>query len=402
MDILFFIGLALICGFIGGRLARLVKLPSVVGYLLAGLLLGNSVFNIFSLKVLDRISIFSDFALGIVAFIIGSEMRISVIRKFGKGILTILLGESFGAVLLVTLGVYFLTHQLHIALIFGALAAATAPAGTVAVLQEYKSKGELTNTIYAIVGLDDGVAVVIYVFVAAFVKMFLIGSSISFVGIIKGPVIEILGSILLGGLIGIILGYFLRKLHRKPEILAISLGGILVCTSLSNYFHLSLILANMSLAVVFTNVFLFANRRAYEAINFITTSIFIVFFVIAGAHLQIKLLPAMGLVGLIYILTRSVGKMGGAHLGAVMARANPVIRKYLGLGLLPQAGVAIGLAILATKEFGALGEAGAHLAVLVINTIAATTIFFEIIGPITTKIAISKAGEIGKKKTSRY
>ena len=204
------------------------------------------------------------------------------------------------------------------------------------------------------------------------------------------------------GYIIFFLGYFLKKLHRKPEILAVSLGGILVCTSLSNYFHFSLILANMSLAVVFTNIFLFANRRAYEAINFITTSIFIVFFVIAGAHLQIRLLPAMGLVGLIYILSRSVGKIGGAHLGAVMAGSKPVIRKYLGLGLLPQAGVAIGLAILATKEFSALGEAGAHLAVLVINTIAATTIIFEIIGPITTKIAISKAGEIGKKKTSRY
>ena len=402
MDILFFIGTALICGFIGGKLARLVKLPSVVGYLLAGLLLGNSVFNIFSLKVLHRTSIFSDFALGIVAFIIGSEMRIGVIRKFGKGIMTILFTSSFLPVLLVTLGVYFLTRQFHIALIFGALAAATAPAGTVAVLQEYKSKGDLTNAIYAIVGLDDGVAIIIYAFAAAFAKMFLTGNSISFAGIVKGPVIEILGSILLGGLMGIILGYFLRKLHRKTEILAVSLGGILLCTGLSNRFHFSLILANMSLAVVFTNIFLFANRRAYEAINFITTSIFIVFFVIAGAHLQIKLLPAMGLVGLIYILSRSVGKIGGAHFGAVMAGAKPVIRKYLGLGLLPQAGVAIGLAILAAKEFGGLGEAGKHLSILVINTIAATTIFFEIIGPITTKIAISKAGEIGKKKTSRY
>ena len=402
MDILFFIGMALVCGFIGGKLAKLIKLPSVVGYLLAGLLLGNSAFNIFSLKVLDRIGIFSDFALGIVAFIIGSEMRISVIRKLGKGILTILLAESLGAVLLVTLGVYLVTRQFHIALIFGALAAATAPAGTVAVLQECKSKGTLTSTIYAIVGLDDGVAVIIYVFIAAFVKMLLIGSSISFIGIMKGPVLEILGAILLGGLMGIILGYFLRKLHRKTEILAVTLGGILICTGLSNYFNFSLILANMSLAVVFTNIFLFANRRAYEAINFITTSIFIVFFVIAGAHLQIKLLPAMGLVGLIYILSRSAGKIGGAYLGAVMAASKPVLRKYLGLGLLPQAGVAIGLAILATKEFGALGSEGQHLAVLVINTIAATTIVFEIIGPIATKFAISKAGEIGKKKISRY
>jgi len=401
MNILFFIGLAIIFGFYIGKLVKYIKLPSVVGYLIAGLFLGSSFFNIINFATLDKMNVLSDLALGIVAFIIGSEMRIALLRKMGKGLLTIILAESFGAFLLVFLGVYLLTRNLPTSLIFGAMAPASAPAGTVAVLKELKS-GPLTSTLYAVVGLDDGLAIMIYAFAAAISKMLLMHSSISILKIVKGPIIEILGAILLGGLTGIILGYFIRKLHRKQEVLAISLGGILICIGLSNYLHFSLIMANLSMGMVFTNLFLFANRRSYDAINFITTPIFIVFFVIAGAHLQIRFLPAMGLIGLIYILCRSVGLIGGAFFGATISKMSIVIRKYLGFGILSQAGVAIGLAILVTKEFPPLGSEGQHLAVLVINTIAATTIIFEIIGPIATKFAISKAGEIGKKKTSRY
>ena len=402
MNILFFIGLAIIFGFYIGKLVNYIKLPSVVGYLIAGLFLGSSFFNIINFATLDKMNVLSDLALGIVAFIIGSEMRIAILRKMGKGLLTIILAESFGAFLLVFLGVYLFTRNLPTALIFGAMAPASAPAGTVAVLKELKSKGPLTSMLYAVVGLDDGLAIMIYAFAAAISKMLLMHSSISILKIVKGPIIEILGAILLGGLTGIILGYFIRKLHRKQEVLAISLGGILICIGLSNYLHFSLIMANLSMGMVFTNLFLSANRRSYEAINFITTPIFIIFFVIAGAHLQIKLIPAMGLIGLIYILCRSAGLIGGAFLGATISKMSIVIRKYLGFGILSQAGVAIGLAILVTKEFPPLGSEGQHLAVLVINTIAATTIIFEIIGPIATKFAISKTGEIGKKKTSRY
>jgi Kef-type K+ transport system membrane component KefB len=167
---------------------------------------------------------------------------------------------------------------------------------------------------------------------------------------------------------------------------------------LSKYFHVSLILSNLGLGIVFANLFLLANRRAYQAIQSITLPIFIIFFVIAGAHLQIHLLSTMGLLGLIYIICRVLGKIGGAFFGATISKSNPAVRKYLGLGILSQAGVAIGLAILVTREFGSLGKAGEDLAVIVINTIAATTIIFEIIGPIATKFAISKAGEMNKSK----
>ncbi len=398
MDILFFIGIAILSGFIGGKLSNRLKLPGVVGFLIAGLIMGSSVLHIFSLKLLDEIAIFNDLALGIVAFIIGSEMRMSNLRKMGKGIIAIIFSESFGAFFLVALGVYFLTHKLYMALIFGAMAPASAPAGTAVVLQEYKAKGPLTNALYAVVGLDDGLAIMIYAFAAAVSKLLLTGGTISFLSVLKGPLIEILGAIVLGSLIGILLGYFMRKLHRRNDALAVSLGAILVCTALAKYFHLSFILANLSLGMAFANLFLFASRRTYEAIQSITLPIYIIFFVIAGAHLQINLLPSMGFLGIIYIVARSLGLIGGASFGATATKQSSILRKYLGFGILSQAGVAIGLAILVTREFVPLGDAGRDLSVLVINTIAATTIIFEIIGPIATKFIITKAGEINKAK----
>lgn len=396
MDILFFIGLAILFGFIWGKISNRFNLPGVVGYLIAGVLLGPSILEIFDVKLLDNIGVLSDLALGIVAFIIGSEMRMSTLRRMGGGIITIIFSESFGAFILVTLGVYLLTHKIYMALIFGAMAPASAPAGTAIVLQEYKAKGPLTNALYAVVGLDDGLAIMIYAFAIALAKIFLTGSTVSFLSVVKGPIIEILGAIVLGGFIGFLLGYFTRKLHGRNEVLAVSLGAILICTGLSKYFHFSLILSNLSLGIIFVNLFLLSNRRAYEAIQSITFPIYIIFFVIAGAHLQLKLLPAIGFLGIIYIVGRIVGLIGGAFLGATISKQEPVIRNYLGLGILSQAGVAIGLAILVTRELASLGDIGQDLGVLVINTIMATTIIFEIIGPITTKIAISKAGEINK------
>lgn len=398
MGVLFFTGLMIGCGFIGGKISKRLKFPSVVGYLIAGLLLGPSFLNIFNLELLDNMGIFNDFALGLVAFIIGSEMRMSTLRKMGGGIITIIFSESLLAFALVFAGVYFLTHKIYLALIFGAMAPASAPAGTAVVLQEYKAKGPLTNALYAVVGLDDGLAIMIYAFAAAFAKISITGTSESFLRIVQEPAIEIIGAIALGGILGFILGYITRKIHDKKEVLALSLSAAMICSGLANYFHLSLILANLSLGMVFANLFLNSNRRAVDSINFISLPIYTIFFVIAGAHLQVSLLPAMGFLGIVYIVCRSLGLVGGACFGATVSRSDPVLRKYLGLGILSQAGVAIGLAIMATRDFSMMGQQGKDLAVLVINTIAATTIVFEIIGPIATKFAIKKAGEIGKAK----
>jgi Kef-type K+ transport system membrane component KefB len=341
--------------------------------------------------------LFSELALGVIAFIIGSEMRMGILSKAGKEITTILFSQVLGTCLLVALGVYFFTGRIDMAFIFGALAAATAPAGTAVVLQEFKAKGSLTNIIYALVGLDDGVTIIIYVFAIALAKVFFLHAALSFFEIIIA-LKEIAGSIFLGGLIGASSGYLLRKIRRRNDVLVISLGAVFICTGLSEYFHFSLILSNLTFGMVFANLFLIANRRAYEAIQSITSPLYIIFFVVAGAHLQFSRLLDIKFLGLVYIICRTLGKIGGSYFGAVISKSDSIIKKYVGIGILPQAGVAIGLAILVAKEFSPLGPAGRDLAITVVNTITVSTIVFEIIGPIGTKIAISKAGEIGKRR----
>ena len=396
MDILLFCSIVILCGFLGGRFSNWIKLPGVVGYLLVGVVLGPSVFNFAKEGFLNTVTGFNDLALSIVAFIIGSQLRMSMLKRMGKGIISVILSESLAAFLIVFLGIYLLSGNLPMALLFGAMAPASAPAGTAVVLREYKAKGPLTNALYAVVGLDDGLAIIIYSFSAAFAKLYLVGSQISLFTIVRGPVLEIIGSIGLGSILALGFGYFMRKINSNREILAVSLSAIFLCAGLSNHFHFSLILSNLTFGMVFANTFMFTSRRIVNTVDQITVPIYIIFFVIAGAHLQVKHLLGLGLLGTVYIICRTSGLIGGSYLGAAIARLSPTVRKYLGLGILSQAGVAIGLALLVTNEFSVLGAEGSKIAIMIINTIAATTIVFEIIGPIATKIAISKAGEIGK------
>ncbi len=396
MESLLIVGIAVIYGYIGGRLINRLKLPAVVGYILVGLILGPSLLHIFELDILDRMGVVIDLALGIIGFIIGSELHIGLLRRMGRTITTVLLAQFFGAFLLVTLGVYFLTpYPLYVALLFGALATATAPAGTVIVLQEYRAKGSLTDTLLAIVGLDDALAIMVFGFVLAVTRTLIGGGgSASFLAKLVEPLREIGGAILLGGIIGIVLAYIIRGMRRREEVLVVSLGTILLCTGLAKQLNISLILSNMVMGITASSTFLRASRRSFEAIQGIAPPIYIAFFVLAGAHLQIKLLLTMGLLGAIYVLGRSMGKMGGAYLGSVFSKAERNIKHYLGFGLLSQAGVAVSLAILVGREFGASHE----LAILIISTIVASDILFEIIGPIATKFAITRAGEAGKSK----
>jgi len=396
---LFLIGIALILGFIGGKLSNRLRLPAIVGYIVTGLFLGPSCLNLFNLDLLDRTGILSDIALALIAFVIGSQLSLNLLRRLGKGIILILLIESLGAFIIVALGVYLLTHKLYLALIFGALAPATAPAGTVAVLQEYRAKGPLTNTLLTIVGFDDGVTIGMYAFAATAAKLLILGKEgLSFHNAVGRPLIESGGALLLGIGIGMIWGYLIRRMRTKRDLLTVSLGAILVCAGVAHFFHLSSILANLTLGMVVASAFLRVSRRTLDVIEGITAPVYVLFFVSAGAHLQLGLLPEMGLLGVIYILGRTAGKMSGAFLGASIAKAESNIRKYLPFGLLSQAGVAIGLAILVGREFSDLGALGHNLAVLTINTIAATTLIFEIVGPIATKFAIPRAGEIEKAR----
>lgn len=398
MNIFLLLGILIVSGFIGAKVSDKAKIPQVVGYIIVGVLVGVSGFELVSLKMVANLEFISSLALALIGFTVGGELNYSDIKELGTSILVITIFESLSAFVLVLLSVFFLTKSLPVALIFGALASATAPAATVDVLWQYRSKGPLTTTIFAVVGLDDAAALAIYAFAASIAKVLISGKkNVSLLAMVERPFFEIIGSLVLGCLMGIILHYILKTTrHKKNELLIISLGFILICAGLANYLDFSLILTSMALGVTLTN-FSIGNKESFDAIASTTPPIYLLFFILVGARMQIALLPKLGLLGLIYVVMRISGKAFGAYFGASISNAPAVVKKYLGFALISQAGVAIGLAIDASHTFKKLGPQGAHLGLLVINVIAATTFIFQIIGPPLTKYAIFGAKEANLK-----
>lgn len=395
------LGAATVASLYMGRLAKKISLPSLVGYMVLGVILGGSVFGVFSEDNIHSLSFLTDVALGFVAFTIGSELNIRGLKKLGKGIIYIILAESFAAFIIVTLSVWAISKNLPMALIFGSLAPASAPAGTVAVIQEYGAKGTLTKALYAVVGFDDGLAIVIFGFASAAARNMLDPqSSMSLMQGILQPTVEIFFSLLIGGILGYIYTLLSRRLKPLTDIPSLTFGFIAVAIGISQWLHLSLILTSMMLGFVMTNTMPSAKTKALIGqLRTWMPFLFIPFFLLAGAHLELAALPSLGLLGVVYILSRTTGLMGGAWLGAKAGRSEPKIRKYLGFGILSQAGVAIGLSMLVLNDFNALGTPEASsIATIVITTITATCIVFEIIGPIGAKYALTKAGEIGRHK----
>jgi Kef-type K+ transport system membrane component KefB len=398
------LGLATIFGFYMGRAARLIKLPSLVGYMILGVVLGPSLFHLIGEPAMDRLSFITEIALGFVAFSIGAELSLSALRRLGVGIISIIFAESFGAFLVVTAVVYLLTRDLPMAIVFGAMAPASAPAGTVAVIQEYKAKGDLTKALYAVVGFDDGLAIIIFGFAAAFAKNLLVGEATghndSILPAMWLPLKEIIFSILVGAVIGFAFCRMVRRLKSSKDILIIIFGAVLLATGLSLRWHLSLIMTNMVVGFVLVNTRREALvHRVMAPLMDIMPLIFVLFFCLAGAHLDLSTLPKLGTLGVVYIAGRSAGLIGGARVGAMFGDVGDKVKKYIGLGILSQAGVAIGLSLVFKHEFGLLDAKYnlPHATTIgsdVLTTVTATCIFFEIIGPILTKIALTKAGEI--------
>ena len=395
--ILTVMGLVIAVAFLTGKAFQRLGIPQVLGYIVAGLFLGGSFLNAVPPELADQLTLVSEIALGLIGFDIGSHLLFSELRKLGRSIIVILIFEALGTFLLVTAGIYALTQSLHTALIFGALASATAPAATVDVLAEYDAKGPLTTSLLAVVGLDDGLALVLFSIASAFAVSLLAHSGPpSALQILELPLIEIGGSLLLGVGLGLILDRVMCRMKRQHDAMAISIGFVLLAVGLSQAFGLSLILTTMILGMVVVNRCAEHGRHIRYTIEQAGPVIYVLFFTLVGARFQISLLPTMGLLGLAYVVLRSAGKFFGAWLGGTVGGAEPAVRNNLGLGLLSQAGVAIGLALASAERFSAYGPEGMALGALIINVITATTFVVQIVGPICVKLAISRAGEIGQ------
>ena len=408
LPILLIIGAAVLGGSLGAHLFQRLRIPQVMGYIVVGLLVGKSGLKLITDAQIHALGPFNYFALGVIGFMIGGELHRNVFKKYGRQFMVILLAEGIGAFVAVALGVgtiaFFLTgnasSSVALGLVLGAIASATAPAATVDVLWEYKTRGILTTTVLAIVALDDGLGLILYS-LASSVALQLTGlDTSSGITSLLHAVYEIVGAVGLGAVAGYLLSQALRRINEHGRTLASIIGLLTLVLGLALWMDVDVILAAMALGVALVNLVPQRSREAFKIVERFAPPIYVLFFVLVGARLSIRGLSAwMWGLALTYVIGRTLGKMSGAWLGARWTRSADAIRKYLGLCLFSQAGVAIGLSILASIRFSGYALNGADMGAVILTVVTATTFLVQIIGPPCVKVAVKKAGEIGLNVT---
>jgi Kef-type K+ transport system membrane component KefB len=361
--------------------------PAVAGYIIGGLLLGVSGVNIITGDAINQMSFISDFALCIIAFNIGSELELSVIKQLGKSIFIIAFFEAFGAFFMVTAASLLITKDVAISLILGAVSAATAPAATVMVLREQNARGPLTSTLLGVVAVDDAICLVIYAMAASIAKVFVNNEVLSLNKVLVLPLTEIVFSLVVGALVGLLLTALIQYSKRDNELLPFIIGALLLLDGLASTFSLSPLLSAMAMGIMVANTSP-QKHKAFGILESFSPPIVAAFFILAGARLNFSYIPQIGILGVAYLLFRILGKVTGASIGASVSNAPQTVKKYIGLGLLSQVGVAVGLAITVNREFP-----NTDIGTIVVTILLATTIVTEIVGPISTKFAVHKSGE---------
>lgn len=398
IDILFVLGVVIFGGTVIGRISQKLRIPQVVGYVIVGIIAGGSVLNLIRAELINSMLPFNLFALGIIGFMIGGELKYETFKKYGKQFITILLAEGLSAFFIVAVLTFlagiFLKNDWHaslaMGLVLGAISSATAPAATVDVLWEYKTRGILTRTILAVVALDDGLALLLYGFASSFAGGLLDGGKYNLVQSIVVPLWEIFGGIALGIAAGLLVIFLLKYIREPARVLAMGIAVILSVMGLSVILKVESILAAMVLGTTLVNLRPRRCQPLFKLVENFSPPIYVLFFVLVGARLQLGHIPLwMVSLAVVYVFGRTVGKMSGSWFGAYISRSPEAVRKYLGLCLFSQAGVAIGLSIIASQRFGGdFGEA-------IILIIASTTFLVQVIGPPCVKIGVKKAGEVG-------
>ena len=397
------LGIIMFCGAIGGRLFQKLHIPQVVGYIVIGILIGSSGFQIMRPETIMALNPVNTIALSLIGFLIGAELKIDVIRKYGRQFIGILLGESivpfFVVGGLVTLISYAFMKNVKVAvsfgLILGAICSATAPAATTDVLKEYRTRGPLTTTILGIVAMDDAVALILYAIASTLVSPLLGGQSVSFLSQLLNIGKEIFGSIVVGGVFGALVSFVVKNLMQdEGRVLSFGLGGLLLCTGVCTILGLDNILAAMSLGFFMVNFAPSKTRPIFSLVEKFTPPVYVLFFVLVGAKLNIWVVtPVLGLLAITYVTGRTLGKSIGARFGARITGAPATVRKFLPWCLLSQAGVAIGLSIAASNDFAdSIGPQ-------IILIITATTFIVQLLGPVCVKHGVTMAGEVGLNVT---
>ena len=402
------LGIAMAVGLLFTRLIKLIKLPNVTAYLIGGLLIGpslwglitNGSFAILSHEAVESFKIIVNLALGFIAFSIGGEFKISTLRRLGKNVTIITIFQAVGTVLVVfgvlsAAGLLGLLGDNYWPLVFtlSAIATATAPAATLLVVRQYKARGPVTETLLPVVAMDDAIGLMIFSIFNAIAVALASGDGLNAKTMLLEPLREIGLSLVVGLVLGAVLALCTRVFKSRANRLSLCIAATLFGVALSGIWHLSSLLLCMMIGAVLCN-FSRDVDRILDGSERWTPPLFMLFFVISGAELNLEVLPTVGVLGALYIIARSLGKYFGAMAGAGAVKADPNVRKYLGITLLPQAGVAVGMATIALNEFTALGHS--DLGKKIQAVVLCATLVYEIFGPMLTKIALKKAGEISK------
>lgn len=396
MQTLFYLGIIFVLGALLQWLSPRIGIPKVVGYLLLGLVIGPEVLDIVPKSFIENSHFAIDMALSLIAVLIGATLKYKSVKGLGGQIVTITFLQALFAFLFVSggfyLGYYLLGFQadqsLVTAILFGGLASATAPAATIAIVHELRAKGSFTSTLLAVVALDDGLALIFFTFAVMLGTVFMGGEEVS-----AAALLETAGMISLSvvvGTVGAVISELIDKLfsHHKGMETISTLGMVFIVYSLSAIWELEPLLATLTMGIVMTNISSDFDLVEEEIDNHLEEIIFMLFFILSAMHLDISALFSMPLIIIAYVVFRLLGKMSGVWAGAKLLHADSKIRNYLGLGLIPQAGVAIGLALSLQNEAGF--EA---IAPMILNAVIATTVIHEFVGPLLTRYILKKSGE---------
>ncbi len=406
--VLLILGVSAFLGLFGAWFFQKIKVPQVVGYIAVGLLLGPSGIGLVDKEHIEALQPFTFFALGMIGFLVGGELKISEFRKYGRQFFTILMGEGVLAFILVGVGTtvlfYLMSGSMTAAVaggvVLGAIASATDPASTIDVLWEYRGKGVVTTALIAIIALDDALAMALYSIGKSIASM-MAGEGLSLSHEAVTVATELGGAIAVAACTAFILRAVLVHIHDKDKALAMSISTLFLVIGISVTLKLDVILAAMTLGFGLSNLLPKRSEELFHTARSMSIPIYVLFFVLVGARFNLAGIPPLiwGIAG-VYIVGRSVGKFIGTQVGSRMSKADKRVEKYAGLGLFAQGGVAIGLAIVAGKNLQHISlTQNLNLGDCVIAVVTATTIAVQLIGPLMTKLAIKLAGEIDKNIT---
>ncbi|MCH5171449.1 MAG: cation:proton antiporter [Erysipelotrichales bacterium] len=428
MNFVLFLGILLILGLMSTRIVKIFKLPNVTGYLVVGLIAALLCIIIdttsnqtnFAQELTQLNSFISSIALGFIALSIGEEFKVSKIKEYGKGIITITFFQAFAAVILVDVALIglclLLKLDLSIAICLGAIATATAPAATLMVIHQYKAKGPLVDILLPVVAFDDAIGLIVFAISVAISKVIATGSPITFTSIVLIPLIEIVGSLLIGFVLGaimhIVIKFFKSRNNHAITIIAFTLLGVGACEALNTikingeFLEFSNLLCCMMIGAAFINMAKDYEKpiayRDFDLIDHWTPFLFMLFFVLSGAHLvtsakeilannNISIMLPVVCIFAVYIIMRSLGKYLGSFVSCKITKRQKTITKFLGITLLPQAGVAIGMA---NQISGMEAFMENNIGNIIVTVVLCATLVYELIGPLLTKWSLNKAGEI--------